>query len=81
MNTAFEYDGVLNDYKAQTVLKHCGRTVLDVGCNTGELVEFLFKQGISVKGIDIMANDSRFCSQTSLFEIIEHLKLSYVGTP
>lgn len=63
----FKYDGVLNDYKATAVLKRCGKSALDFGCHTGELVSFLRANGIDAYGIDKESYEFKpFCSRRSL---------------
>jgi 2-polyprenyl-3-methyl-5-hydroxy-6-metoxy-1,4-benzoquinol methylase len=48
----FKFDGVLNDWKSSQILRFCGASALDIGCNTGELVAFLIDRGIHAEGID-----------------------------
>jgi ubiquinone/menaquinone biosynthesis C-methylase UbiE len=52
----FKYDGTLNDSKKKQILRFCRKSVLDVGCNTGEIVGFLNSIGIYSEGIDINQN-------------------------
>lgn len=49
----FKFDGVLDDWKRNQILRFCHRTALDVGCNTGELVNFLNSVNIFAEGIDV----------------------------
>jgi len=49
----FKHDGQLDDGKKQQIVALSGRTVLDVGCNTGELVGWLNSVGVYAEGIDI----------------------------
>jgi ubiquinone/menaquinone biosynthesis C-methylase UbiE len=48
----FKFDGVLDEWKSNQILKFCRSTVLDIGCNTGELVGFLNGKGIYAEGMD-----------------------------
>ena len=48
----FKFDGVLDEWKKNQILRYCRKSVLDVGCNTGELVGFLNSIGIYAEGID-----------------------------
>ena len=50
------FDGVLSPLKAQIVSKYAGDSVLDVGCNAGELAGYLASTGRKVVGIDISRN-------------------------
>lgn len=49
----FKFDGVLTSFKAKIVAKFAGDSVLDIGCNDGELVNYLNSIGKSAVGIDI----------------------------
>ena len=48
----YKFDGVLDEWKKQQILRFCKKTVLDIGCNTGELVGYLNSIGIYAEGID-----------------------------
>jgi trans-aconitate methyltransferase len=48
----FKFDGVLDDWKSGQILRFCKQSALDVGCNTGELVNFLNSRTIYAEGID-----------------------------
>lgn len=48
----FKFDGVLDEWKKNQILRFCRKSALDVGCNTGELVGFLNSIGIYAEGID-----------------------------
>ena len=49
----FKYDGKLDPDKTNRILQFCDESVLDIGCNTGELVGYLSTIGIHAEGIDI----------------------------
>jgi len=49
----FKFDGALDPWKLGQILPACHRTVLDIGCNTGNLVATLNQQGRHAEGIDI----------------------------
>ena len=53
---AYINDGMLDETKKNLILKYCKRSVLEVGCNTGELAGYLNSIGIYAEGVDI--NDS-----------------------
>lgn len=55
MSNAFLFDGVLNEWKLSMILKCCGKvtSIMDVGCNTGELVAFFDSIGVSAVGVDV----------------------------
>lgn len=48
----FKFDGILTPFKAKIVEKFSGDSVLDVGCNDGELVNYLKSVRKEVVGID-----------------------------
>jgi ubiquinone/menaquinone biosynthesis C-methylase UbiE len=48
----FKYDGVLDKWKCDHILRFCKKSALDIGCNTGNLVAFLNGAGIQAEGID-----------------------------
>jgi len=48
----FKFDGDLTEWKKSQILRFVGRSVLDVGCNTGNLVRWLNSIGIYTEGID-----------------------------
>ena len=50
------FDSVLSPFKAETVRKYTGDSVLDVGCNTGQLVGYLASLGIRAMGVDVSLN-------------------------
>jgi len=50
------HDGVLSPFKAGIVRKYAGDSVLDVGCNTGQLVSYLASLGKRVVGVDVDPN-------------------------
>jgi len=52
----FKFDGILTSFKAKAVEKFSGDSVLDVGCNDGELVNYLGSIGKRAAGIDIDEN-------------------------
>lgn len=45
-------DGFLSPYKAQVIERFAGKTVLDVGCNTGQLVDFCIRTEKKAFGIE-----------------------------
>ncbi len=49
----FKNDGALNHYKINTIIPLCRNSVLEFGCNTGELAGYLNGIGIYAEGIDI----------------------------
>ncbi len=55
MSNAFLYDGSLDEWKKSMILKCCGKatSVMDVGCNTGDLVAFFNSIGVSAAGMDV----------------------------
>jgi len=50
---AFRFDGALDPWKLGQILPACHGSVLDVGCNTGNLVACLQQQGRHAEGIDV----------------------------
>ncbi|CAD5372459.1 Class I SAM-dependent methyltransferase [Rubrivivax sp. A210] len=48
----FKYDGALDAWKCNHILRFCQGSALDIGCNTGNLVAFLNRTGIPAVGID-----------------------------
>lgn len=60
MVSPFEYDGVLTDWKRDTVLRLIqGLSVLDVGCHRGDLVGFLREKEYYAYGYDTNLRDAR----------------------
>ena len=49
----FKFDGILTPFKAKIVAKFSRDSVLDVGCNDGELVNYLNSIGKKAVGIDM----------------------------
>lgn len=45
-------DGLLSPYKTQIIKRFSGKTVLDVGCNTGRVVDFCVQIGKNAFGIE-----------------------------
>ncbi|MCX6121338.1 MAG: class I SAM-dependent methyltransferase [Ignavibacteriales bacterium] len=48
----FKFDGVLDEWKSNQILRFCNKSALDIGCNTGELVSFLNSRNIYTEGLD-----------------------------
>jgi ubiquinone/menaquinone biosynthesis C-methylase UbiE len=48
----FKFDGLLDNWKSDQILRFCKKSALDIGCNTGELVSFLNENNIYSEGID-----------------------------
>jgi ubiquinone/menaquinone biosynthesis C-methylase UbiE len=55
MSNAFLYDGSLDEWKKSMILNCCGKvsSVMDVGCNTGDLVAYFESIGVSAAGVDV----------------------------
>lgn len=52
---AFKFDGSLDPWKLGQILPHCSGSVLDIGCNSGNLVGYLASRGHHAEGIDVEA--------------------------
>lgn len=52
---AFRFDGALDPWKRGQIVPLCVGSVLDIGCNDGNLVAWLVQQGRQAEGIDIDA--------------------------
>jgi len=48
----FKFDGLLDNWKSDKIMRFCKKSALDIGCNTGELVAFLNERNIYAEGID-----------------------------
>lgn len=48
----FKFDGVLDEWKKNQIMRFCKNSALDVGCNSGELVGYLNSIGRYAEGID-----------------------------
>ncbi|MFA6455571.1 MAG: class I SAM-dependent methyltransferase [Bacteroidota bacterium] len=48
----FKFDGVLDEWKKNQIMRFCKKSVLDVGCNSGELVGYVNSIGHYAEGID-----------------------------
>lgn len=48
--------GRINRARLKSVIKAAGKTILDVGCSTGEYVQKLSQEGYHIFGVDILFN-------------------------
>lgn len=55
--------GEINRYRLQAVLRHAGRSILDVGCSTGAYVTYLNAVGYRAYGLDVLP-DSTWTQRT-----------------
>jgi len=59
------------------ILKYAGKSILDIGCGSGEYVKSLLKAGYEVKGIDILYNENWKNIDNDSFNVGEINNLPY----
>ncbi len=76
----FPQDSLKSLYYQEGLKKYIHGPVLDLGCGPGRFIYYLWKEDISVVGIDISRNVLKICSEFTSWEIpVAQMSLSELG--